>query len=137
MQQRRLPFRLRLAKAIAGSRAKDFIPSLDLIDRWRDGDGSVLKGYRSKSEQIAANLNWSYAANRAIVEPAAAIELKVYRKDSKGERKEATDAKARQLLELLSNPNNVHTWEQMAQLHYTYLNFNGESYTMMFCRGEP
>src|SRR4051794_16754930 len=103
MQQRRLPFRLRLAQAIAGSRAKDFIPSLDLLDRWRDGTPGSLKDYRSKQEQLTANLNWSYAANRAIVEPAAAIELKAYRKDSKGEFKEASDSKALQLLELVSN----------------------------------
>jgi phage portal protein BeeE len=98
---------------------------------------SRLKSYETKAEQLTANLNWSYAANKAIVDPAAAIQLEAFRKTKDGERKEASDAKALELLDLISNPNNAHTWEQMAQLHHTYLDFNGEGYTMMVRRGQP
>jgi HK97 family phage portal protein len=132
-----VPLRIRLARAIAGTKAKEYIPALSPLDGWPDTSGR-LKSFQNKSEQLTANLNWSYAANRAIVDPAAAIELKAYRKDRKtGELKEASDAKAAELIDLLSNPNNVHTWEQLAGLHYTYMNFNGEGYTMMFRNGQP
>lgn len=106
VQHERLSLRLKLAKAIVGSRAQNFIPSLDMIDRWRNGDGSVLKGYLSKADPLTANLGWPTPPT-SIVEAAAAMELKAYRRTSDGELEEANDAKARQLLELLGNPNNV------------------------------
>lgn len=136
MQHKRLPLRVRLAGKLLGSRAKEYIPALSPLDGWPDTSGR-LKSYQNKSEQLTANLNWSYAANRAIVDPAGAVPLKAYRKNKDGDLEEATDSKALELLELVNNPNNVHTWEQTAALHYTYMNFNGEAYTMMFRNGQP
>lgn len=134
------PLRVRLSAArqllFSGGIKKEYIPALSPLDGWPDTSGR-LKSFQNKSEQLTANLNWSYAANRAIVDPSAAIELKAYRKNKDGEREEATDAKALELLDLIANPNNVHTWEQLAGLHYTYMNFNGEAYTMMFRNGQP
>ena len=135
-----LPLRVKLAKVILGDKAKDFIPALNpngdgLI--WPGSGGDGLKSYNNKVDQLGANLGWSFAANRAIVDQAAAIELKAYRRNKDGELEEADDDRAKAVLDLLSNPNNMHTGEQMSQLHYTYMNFNGEGYTLMFKAGQP
>src|SRR4051794_15068319 len=128
MQQRRLPFRLRLAKAIAGTRAKEFIPPLlnDDLAGW--GSPGGLNNYVTKQSQLAANLGWCFAANNAIVEPTASVKLKLYRKTKAGKREEIVE---HELLELLDNPNLAHTGEQLRQLHFTYMNYVGESYLYM------
>lgn len=133
----RAPIRLQIAKFILGSKAKDFIPSLAMLDNLSNGGSSRLKTYTDKESQLSANLNWSYAANKAIVDVCASVPLKIYRKKADGDLEEATDSKALSVLNLLANPNNAHTGEQMAQLHYTYMNFAGEAYTMMFRAGQP
>ena len=88
MPQRNSPFRLRLAKVILGSKAKEYIPSLNsLYDGWGYGStGAPLNDYIGKNEQLQANLGWCFAANNAIVEPTAAVELKLYRKTKDGKR---------------------------------------------------
>jgi HK97 family phage portal protein len=122
------PLRLRLAKAILGRRAKEFIPPLPLFD----GDGFAgsarLNDYTSKPSQISANVGWSFAANTSIVDPCAAVALKLYRKKKDGDREEI---KEHEILQLLDNPNAMHTGEQLRQLHFTYMNFVGESYIYM------
>jgi len=130
MQQRRPPFRLRLAKAILGSKAKEYIPSLSSIyDGWGYGSTAApLNDYVSMGAQLEANLGWCFAANNAIVEPAAAVELKLYRKTNGGKREEIVE---HELLDLLDNPNNAHTGEQLRSLHFSYMNFVGESYVYM------
>ena len=72
--------RLRLARAILGRHAKDFIPPLSYFDRFGSGFAGQLNDYRSKSEQLDANIGWCFAANNAIVEPSAAVKLKLYRR---------------------------------------------------------
>jgi HK97 family phage portal protein len=130
MPQRNSPFRLRLAKVILGSKAKEYIPSLNsLYDGWGYGStGAPLNDYVGKSEQLQANLGWCFAANNAIVEPTAAVELKLYRKTKSGKREEIIE---HELLDLLDNPNNAHTGEQLRTLHFSYMNFVGESYVYM------
>src|SRR3954469_14460278 len=130
MQNPRLPLRLRLAKAIAGSRVKEFIPPLlnDDLAGW--GSPGRLNNYVTKRDQLTANLGWCFAANNAIVEPTASVKLKLYRKTKGGQREEIME---HELLELLDNPNLAHTGEQMRQLHFTYMNYVGESY--LFMRG--
>jgi HK97 family phage portal protein len=126
----RAPLRLRLAKAILGSKAKEYIPSLNsLFDGWGYGStGAPLNDYVSMNAQLQANLGWCFAANNAIVEPTAAIELKLYRKAKNGKREEIVE---HELLDLLDNPNNAHTGEQLRNLHFSYMNFVGESYIYM------
>jgi hypothetical protein len=51
--------------------------------------------------QLQANLGWCFAANNAIVEPSAAVELKLYRKGKSGKREEIVE---HELLDLLDNP---------------------------------
>jgi phage portal protein BeeE len=119
--------RLRLARAILGRHAKDFIPPLSYFDRFGTFAGR-LNDYRSKSEQLDANIGWCFAANNAIVEPTAAVKLKLYRKKKDGTREEIFE---HELLELFEDPNRAHTGEQLRNLHFTYMNFVGESYTYL------
>lgn len=129
MQHRRPPLRLRLAKAILGSHAKEYIPSLSSIfDGWGTDATGRLKHYRTKSEQLDANVGWCFTANNAIAEPTAAVEIKLYRRKKDGDREEI---KEHEILELIAEPNLVHTGEQLRQLHFTYMNFVGESYIHM------
>lgn len=128
-------FRIRLAQKLLGTSAKSFIPSLgSMPDGYGfDVDGR-LKQYASKPEQLSANLGWSYAANSAIADQAASVELKLWRKKADGDREEV---KTHEILDLLANPNLVHTGEQQRQLHFTYMNFVGEAYEVMLKNGEP
>src|SRR5690242_16623764 len=106
------PLRLRLAKAILGTKAKDFIPSLaSLNDGWGPGAAPTsLNDYVTKSDQLTANIGWCFAANNAIADPTAAVPLKLYKKLKNGKREEIID---HEILELLRSPNLAHTGEQM------------------------
>lgn len=132
MQHRRLPIRLRLAKAILGGKAKEFIPSLSYWDGYGGGVAGRFNDYLTARDQLSANVGWCFAANNAIVETAAAVELKLYRKRRDGKREEILQ---HELLDLLDKPNNAHTGEQMRGLHFTYMNFIGEAYVYMRDRG--
>ena len=120
--------RLRLARAILGRHAKEFIPPLSYWDRFGSGYGGRLNDYRTKAEQLEANLGWCFAANNAIADPTAAVELKLYRKTKSGKREEIVE---HELLDLLDAPNLAHTGEQLRHLHFTYMNYVGESYIYM------
>lgn len=139
MQHKRAPLRVRLHAAgqalFRGQIKRDYIPALSPLDGWPDMSGR-LKSFLNKSEQLEANLGLCYTANNAITEVAAAVQLKAGRRNKKtGEIEEAFDDKALQLMELLNNPNNVHSGEQLMDLHYSYRNFTGEAYTWMFKAG--
>ena len=122
-------FRLRLAQVILGSKAKAYIPALNpnggLIV---PGAGGRLQGYETKQEQLEALVGWVFTANSAIADPCAAVELKLYQKQSNGKKVEVAD---HELMALLEGPNALHTGEQLLQLHYTYMNMCGESYIYM------
>jgi HK97 family phage portal protein len=124
----RAPLRLRLAKAILGTHAKDYIPSLSSIDGFGSGGSARLNDYATKSEQLKANMDWCFTANNAIADPTSAVALKLYRKKKNGEREEIFE---HELLDLLDAPNMAHTGEQLRHLHFTYMNFVGESYIYM------
>lgn len=99
--------RLRLAKAILGSKAKDFIKSLNSVsDGW--GSSANVNDYLTKSDQLTANVGWCFAANDAIAEPTAAVKLKLYKKLKNGKREEIIE---HELLTLLDSPNLGHTGE--------------------------
>jgi HK97 family phage portal protein len=124
----REPFRLRIAKAILGTHAKDFIPPL-LNDGFDSlGGAGRLNEYSTKQAQLAANLGWCFAANNAIADPTAAVELKLFRIAKNGDREEV---KEHELLDLIDAPNLAHTGEQLRHLHFTYMNYVGESYIYM------
>ncbi len=91
-----------------------------------------LNNYDTKISQMSANIGWCFAANTAIVDSCSAVPIKLYRKKKDGDREEIKD---HELLDLLNSPNNVHTGEQLKQLHFTYMNFTGESYIHMMQAG--
>lgn len=133
MAKENTPLRYRLASTLLG-RNKAFIPHLqNTLDAF-DGGGNSVKNYRSKGEAITANLGWAFAANGAIVRPTAKVKLKLYRRDKKGDNEEIF---AHPILDLLKRPNYALTGTQMRKLHFTYMDFAGESYELMMKGGDP
>lgn len=130
MNKKQPTFRQRLGAAIAGATRKSFIPALNPFDdEYSGGWGSGrTNDFKSKPDQITANVGWSFAANKAIAEACAAVELELYKIKSDGDREQIFD---HPILDLLNGPNAAHTGEQLRQLHFTYLNFTGESYILM------
>jgi HK97 family phage portal protein len=127
-------FRQRLAFVISGATQKDFIPALRPDGGLGFDDSSRIKDYASKAEQLVANVGWAAAASDAIAEACASVEIQLYKKKPDGDREEIKD---HPLLELLDDPNNVHSGEQIRQLHFSYMNFTGESYELMLKGGSP
>lgn len=135
MQEKQPSLRLRLAKIILGSKAKDFIAPLSPDGgAWGPDLGARIKTYQTKQEQLQANIGWCYSANSAIVEPASAVRLVLYKRVANGDRKELND---HPILDLLGDPNSAFSGEQLRQLHETYMNFNGEAYLWMLQNGQP
>lgn len=128
---RKLSLPQRFTRAVRTFRQKDFIPPLSAFDESFDGNG--LQDYRTKAEQLSANIGWCYTANSAIADACASVEIKLYRKTKKGDREEVTD---HEILGLIDQPNLALTGEQMRQLHFTYMNFVGEGYLWMIERGD-
>ena len=86
--------------------------------------GGRTSDFASKADQIAALTGWVFAANSAIAESAAAVEIKLYKKQKNGERQEIT---RHEILDLINAPNAVYTGEQLRQLHHTYMNIVGRA----------
>lgn len=123
------PLRLRLANFIAGNaRQKEFVQPLSPLDGWSLNGTGRMHQFTTAPEQLGANLGWVFAANKAIADPAAAVQFKLYHRRKDGDREEITE---HELLDLLNGPNLAHTGEQLRQLHYTYMNLTGESYILM------
>lgn len=120
--------------APAGAR-KAFIPPLSNFDfGWGSGISGRLRDFKTKPEQLKANLGWVFAANSAVAEACAAVELVLYKVDAKGEREEVG---SHEILDLLDMPNFAYTGEQMRQLHFSYMNLVGESYLLKLKGGNP
>lgn len=128
--QKKLSIQDRIKVAITGE-TKSIIPSLASLD---SDSGVPLAHYNTKPEQLRANIGWVYAANSAIVEPTAAVELKLYRKKSDGDREEVHQ---HEILDLLNSPSFAHDGEALRTLHHTYLNLTGDSYLLMVKGGHP
>ena len=124
------PLSKRISAAFHILRTKDFIPPLSQFDGFSLGGGR-LNNFTDKRSQLEANVGWCYTANTAIVDPTAAVELKLVRKMKDGDTEDVTDGPAMEIMELLDSPNLMHTGEQLRQLHFTYMNFVGESYIHM------
>ena len=88
-QPRKLSLPQRFNRAVRTFRQKQFIPSLSAFDESFDGNG--LQDFRTKAEQMSANIGWCYAANSAIADACAAVEIKLYRKTKKGDREEVPE----------------------------------------------
>jgi HK97 family phage portal protein len=133
MPKDKTPFRIKLARSIAG---KSFIPNLDLHDRLMTGNGAnSINDFNTKLAQLEGNLGWVAAANEAIVQGIIGVPLRLYRKEADGTRTEVFE---HDLLDLLASPNAVHRYKQFADLHHTYVNLTGEGYILMLDRnGQP
>ncbi|MDJ0396770.1 hypothetical protein QMK17_26125 [Rhodococcus sp. G-MC3] len=132
MANKKTPFRYKLAAALLG-RNKAFTPHLNDTLQAFDSANS-LKNYRTKADAITANLGWAFTANDAIVRPTARVELKLYRKDKKGDRTEILD---HEILTLIKRPNGSLKGKQMRRLHFSYMNFTGESYELILKGDKP
>jgi HK97 family phage portal protein len=128
MPNKKLSFRQTIGRAIAGPIQKSFVPALDPFDGDLFGGSARSNEYKSKPDQMSANVGWSFAANGAIAQPASRVKFKLYQRMADGEREEIFE---HEILDLLDNPNMAHTGEQLRALHYTYMNFTGESYILM------
>src|SRR5690349_20226687 len=106
--------RLRLARAILGRHAKEFIPALAPDEGLLFGPTGRINEYRTKPDQLSANVGWCFTANNAIAEPFSAIQIKLMRKTTKGDPEEI---KEHEILELIDSPNLALTGEQLRQLH--------------------
>lgn len=133
MPKDKTPFRIKLARSIAG---KSFIPNLDLHDRLMSGNGAnVINDFNTKLAQLEGNLGWVAAANEAIVQGIIGVPIRLYRKETDGTR---TEIFKHDLLDLIASPNAVHRYKQFADLHHTYVNLTGEGYILMLDRaGQP
>lgn len=66
--------------------------------------------------------------------PTARVKLALYRVDKKGDRTEIFD---HPVLDLLKRPNGSLKGKQMRRLHFSYMNFAGESYELMMKGDQP
>lgn len=132
MARKNTPLRYKLAARLLG-RDKAFIPHLsNTLDAFDVGNS--IKNYSTKGEAIKANLGWAFTANDAIVRPTARVQLKLYKRDKKGDREEIFE---HEILELLKRPNGALKGKQMRRLHFSYMNFTGESYELMMKGDKP
>lgn len=83
----RAPLRLKIVIAILGGRAKEFIPPISGFNGWSFG-GRRLNNYTDKRSQLEANVGWCFTANNAILDPTAAVPLKLKRVKKDGERED-------------------------------------------------
>jgi len=82
--------RQRVARRILGGQTKDFVQALSPLDGWSLNGTGRLQQYWDKASQMSANVGWCFAANTAIADPCAAVELKLYHKMKNGDREEVT-----------------------------------------------
>jgi HK97 family phage portal protein len=132
----KIPIRTRLANAIIGKQ-KSYIPALSMFDGLSMEGTGRMKNYASRTEALGANVGWCFTANTAIVDPCSAVELKLFRKKKDGDKEEVMPGDpGYEIIDLLKRPNMMHTGEQFRQLHFTYMNFVGESYIYMMKNGK-
>lgn len=132
MARTKTPLRYKLAARLLG-KGKAFVPHLSNTLDMYDTSGKT-RDYVTKRDAISANLGWAFTANDAIVRPTARVKLTLSRRDSKGDRTEVLD---HPILDLLNAPNGALKGRQMRRLHFTYMNFTGESYILMLKGSEP
>ena len=126
----------KVIKNLIGGTAFQDVPHIDL-DKYLTGDftsgSSRMNNYSSKRSQLRANIGWVFAANSAISEECASVELKLYRKRKNGDREEVFD---HEILDLLKKPNGWLRGSQFWSLYYQYMNLTGEAYILKMRNGE-
>lgn len=122
MAKKTTPIRLRIAQTIAG---KSFIPSLDIP---AGVSANRINDFGDKASQLRAVMGWVNAGNEAIVQGVSSVEIILNRIKPDGDKERIYSHEA---LDLLYEPNAVHSYEQLMQLHHTYVNVTGEGYLSM------
>jgi len=104
------------------------VPALPSMGSLEGGEPSLTaQEYRSKVDQLKANIGWVYAVNSQIADDTSAVKLRLYQKKPDGELEEIDE---HPVLSLIDDPNLAITSRQMWNLHYQYLNLTGESYIL-------
>lgn len=126
----------RVIKNLIGGTVFQDVPHIDL-DKYLNGDytsgSSRMNNYSSKQSQLRANIGWVFAANSAISEECASVELKLYKGKKNGDREEIFD---HEILDLLKRPNGWLRGSQFWSLYYQYMNLTGEVYILKMRNGE-
>lgn len=125
----------RVIKNLIGGTVFQDVPHIDL-DKYLSGNfsgSSRVNNYSSKQSQLRANIGWVFAANSAIAEECASIELKLYKRKKNGDREEIFD---HEILDLLKKPNGWLRGSQFWSLYYQYMNLTGEVYILKMRNGE-
>nr|DAT57962.1 MAG TPA: portal protein [Caudoviricetes sp.] len=126
----------RVIKNLIGGTVFQDVPHIDLDKYLNGGFGggsSRMNNYSSKQSQLRANIGWVFAANSAISEECASVELKLYKKRKNGDREEIFD---HEILDLLRRPNGWLRGSQFWSLYYQYMNLTGEAYILKMRNGE-
>jgi HK97 family phage portal protein len=126
----------RFKAALTGKVDKSFIPRLPTDT---DVDSALpLVTFSSKPEQLATNIGWVFAANRATVQPTVAVPLKLRRvKKLSDGTVEYEEIIKHDILDLLARPHLGINGKQLRTLNHTYLNLVGDCYALMRKAGVP
>lgn len=108
-----------------------YVPALPPLGIF-NGNARLID-YKSKHEQIQANMGWVYTANNVIAEACADVPLHLYKVNKNGEDERIFE---HEIIDLLDRPNNYITGHQMNQLYYSYMNLVGESYEYLIDDGK-
>lgn len=124
----------RIRNKLTDGKQKAFIPSLSSLassDGFSTDSQSRIREYKSKGDQIDANVGWVYAANDFIAEDFAAVETTLFDLD----KDEAVEE--HELLSLIDNPNKLQNTEYtFRELYATYIKLTGEFYALPVFIGE-
>lgn len=104
------------------------VPAMPSIASLEGGEPTLsAQEYRTKVDQLKANIGWVYAVNSQIADDVSAVKLRLYQKKPDGELEEVFN---HPVMDLIDDPNLAITSRQMWNLHAQYLNLTGESYIL-------
>ena len=84
------------------------------------------KKFKTKDEQIRANIGWVFAASQLISDDCSTQEIELWKKLPDGTEEQVFQ---HEILELLNDPTSLMTPRQLWSLYYQYLNLTGETYS--------
>lgn len=93
------------------------------------------KKFKTKDEQIRANIGWVFAASQLISDDCSTQEIELWKKLPDGTEEQVFQ---HEILELLNDPTSLMTPRQLWSLYYQYLNLTGETYLLKLDKqGKP
>lgn len=116
-------------KELVNQGEKSFIPLNEYNGSGFYGGSSKTNSYKTKSDQLQANLGWVFKGNDRLATSCANVELQLFQKQYDGDREEVTSGEFYDaLFALLDTPNARMTGKRFRKLMHTYMNLNGENY---------